>query len=165
MKNTAYLWMIAGQIATTAVIQVLPMLTLSVQGYARFAIVYLAFAGFLALQYATICDVWARLLRRAGGVTVQLRDYQASLTALTSLSGLTLGLVALLFTGDVLFALAGGLATAVSMYRSGIAYRLIAEDRIRFAGVTDLLGASIAGIVSLGLIATGHFSTTVALAC
>ena len=139
MKNTAYLWMIAGQVATTAVVQVLPMLTLTVAGYARFAIVYLAFAGFLALQYATICDVWARLLRRAGGTTVQLRDYQASLTGLTSLSGLGLGLVALVISGDPLLALAGGLATAISMYRSGIAYRLIAEDRIRFAGVTDLL--------------------------
>ena len=165
MKNTAYLWMIAGQVATTAVVQVLPMLTLTVAGYARFAIVYLAFAGFLALQYATICDVWARLLRRAGGTTVQLRDYQASLTGLTSLSGLGLGLVALVISGDPLLALAGGLATAISMYRSGIAYRLIAEDRIRFAGVTDLLGAGIAGLVSLALIATGQFTTVTALLC
>ena len=61
MKNAAYLWMIAGQIATTAVIQLIPMFVLPVQGYATFAIIYLAFAGFLALQYATICDVWARL--------------------------------------------------------------------------------------------------------
>jgi hypothetical protein len=157
--------MIAGQVATTAVIQLIPMLTLPVQGYARFAIVYLAFAGFLALQYATICDVWARLLRRAGGVTVQLRDYQASLTLLTALSGLALGAVALAVTGDPLFALAGGLATAISMFRSGIAYRLVAEDRIRFAGVTDLLGAGFAGLVSLALIAADLFTTTAALAC
>lgn len=165
MKNTAYLWMIAGQIASTAVIQVIPMLTLSVQGYASFAIVYLAFAGFLALQYATICDVWARLLRRAGGATVQLRDYQASLTVLTSLSGLALGAVAFAVSGDPLLGLAGGLATAISMYRSGIAYRLVAEDRIRFAGVTDLLGAGFAGLVSLALITAGQFTTTTALAC
>ncbi|MGP5304468.1 hypothetical protein [Brachybacterium alimentarium] len=165
MKNTAYLWMIAGQIATTAVIQVIPMLVLPVRGYATFAIVYLAFAGFLALQYATICDVWARLLRRAGSTQVQLRDFQAALTALTSLSGLAVGVIAMVATGQPAFAIAGGLATALSMYRSGIAYRLVAENRIRFAGVTDLVGAGAAGLASLALIAVGSYSTTTAMSC
>ena len=165
MKNAAYLWMIAGQIATTAVIQLIPMFVLPVQGYATFAIIYLAFAGFLALQYATICDVWARLLRRGGSGPGPRRGDQAARTLRTPLSGLAVGVIAMVATGEVLFAVAGGLATTTSMYRSGIAYRLVAENRIRFAGVTDLLGAATAAVLSLALILAGHYSTTWALTC
>lgn len=165
MKNTAYVWLAAGQVASTAAIQVIPMLTLAVAGYALYAVVYLVFAAFLALQYATICDVWARMLRRSQPTGSQLRAFQAALTALTALSGTATGLIVLAASGQGLLAAAGGTAAALAMYRSGVVYRLVATERIRRAGVTELLGAAAAGLLSVSLLTLSVYTTTTALLC
>lgn len=165
MKNTVYVWPAAGQIASTAVIQVLPMLILPVHGYAVYAVIYLVFAAFLALQNATICDVWARMLRRSESTSSQLRAFQAALTALATLSGTAAGLIALVVSDHGLLAAAAGAATAFAMYRSGISYRLVATERIRRAGLSALLGAIVAGLFSVSLLALGAYTTTMALLC
>ncbi|WP_114853294.1 hypothetical protein [Brachybacterium sp. YJGR34] len=163
MRSTEYLWVAVGQIASTLAIQVIPMVALPVRDYAVYAVVYLAFAALLALQYATVCDVWARMLRRSEVPGEHLHSFQAALTALALGGGTVVGLLVLAISGHALLGLTGGAATTLAMYRSGLTYRLVASGRIRRAGVSELLGAAVAGSAAAAFLATGGFTTSAAL--
>lgn len=165
MKNTAYLWVMAGQVAMTAVIQIIPMLMLPVSGYAVYAAVYLGFAACLAIQLAAICDVWARVLRRTGSSHELLRTYQAALTSLALVGGAVVATVALIASGQPLLAMAGGIAVATGMYRGGVMYRLVAEGRIRRAGASELTGAATGAAAAIAVAASDSYAAPTALLC
>lgn len=165
MKNTAYLWVMAGQIASTAVFQIVPMLMLPVSGYAVYAAVYLGFAACLAIQLATICDVWARALRRTGSSDELLRTYQAALTSLALAGGAGVATVTFVASGQPLLASAAGIAIATAMYRSGIMYRLVAEGRIRRAGASELAGAAAGATAAVVAVVSDSYAAPTALLC
>lgn len=165
MKNTAYLWVMAGQVAMTAVIQIVPMLMLPVAGYAVYAAVYLGFAACLAIQLAAICDVWARTLRRTGSSDELLRTYQAALTSLALVGGAAVATVVLVASGQPLLASTGGIAITAALYRGGVMYRLVAEGRIRRAGASELAGAAAGAAAAIAVVVSDSYSAPTALVC
>ena len=165
MRGAVYLWLMVGQVASTLVVQVVPMLTLPVRGYATYSIVYLAFAAGLALQYAAVCDVWARVLRGGEPGEHARRTLRAALTALAVLAGVVVGAVVLAVTGSAALGAAGGAATGIGMFRSSVSYRLVADGRIRRAGLSELTGAAGSGVAATILLVTGAYGTVPALLC
>lgn len=165
MRGAVYLWLMVGQVASTLVVQVVPMLTLPVRGYATYSIVYLAFAAGLALQYAAVCDVWARVLRDGEPGDGARRTLRAALTTLAVLAGVLIGAIVLAVTDSITLGAAGGAAAATGMFRSGVSYRLVADGRIRRAGLSELTGAAGTGVAVTLFLVTGTYGTVPALLC
>lgn len=164
-RALSYAWLIAGQVAMTVVIQLAPMVGLPVTGYAVYSAVYLGYAACIAITYATVSDVWARALRRSAEEARLIRAFQAALTAVATLGGGVVGTVFLLAARDPLATAVAAAATATAVYRSGVAYRLVAAGRIRRVGIADLAGAGSAASGTAIAIAGNEYSTVLALAC
>lgn len=165
MRNLTYAWLVVGQISTTAVIQLAPMLGLPVTDYALYSAIYLGYAACVAITYATISDVWARALRRAASTERLVLSFQAALTSLAVICGALVGLLSALITQNPLLGVSAALATATAVYRSGVAYRLVAAGRIRRAGAADLVGAIVAAGITGAALTSGGYSPALALLC
>jgi hypothetical protein len=139
-RRMDYLWMIAGQGAAVAVVQLAPMLLLALLDYAAYSAIYLGSAICLAVVFAVLGDVWARRIRREPVTESLLRSYQATLTSLSLLGGLVAGGITGTVASDPLLGGLAGLAVAAATYRAGISYRLMALGRVRRSGLTELGG-------------------------
>jgi hypothetical protein len=164
-RRMDYLWMIAGQAAAVAVVQLAPMLLLALLDYAAYSAIYLGSAICLAIVFAVLGDVWARRIRREPITESLLRSYQATLTSLSLLGGLVAGGITGTVAADPLLGGLAGLAVAAATYRAGISYRLMALGRVRRSGLTELGGVLLgAGALSAFWFADAY-SISSALLC
>lgn len=153
-----------GEAAIVGVVQFAPMALLTVGDYAKYSGVYLAYAALLALQLATLSDVWARAVRQDAVRLDDSRAYYAVLTSLATASVLITTPVAAVASQAVVPTVVAALAAAMALFRAGSRYYLIAAGLARKAGAADLLGAAAGLLTAVLLWSTGTFTLDTALA-
>jgi hypothetical protein len=165
MRKAAYAGLVIGQGSMIAVIQLTPMLALPVAGYALYAAVYLGYAAGVAITYATVADVWSRVLRREEPSAALLSSFHAALTSVSLACGALVGVVVALLAHSAPLGAAAGLAVTVAVFHSGVAYRLVSAGRIGRVGMADVGGAAGAALLVAASLASGAYSPLVALLC
>jgi hypothetical protein len=163
MRKAAYAWLVIGQGSMIAVIQLIPMLGLPVSGYALYAAVYLGYAAGVAITYATVADVWARLLRRGEPSAALLSSFHAALTSISLACGTLVGVVGTLLSHSAPLGAVAGLAVTTAVFQSGVAYRLVSAERTSRVGTADVIGAVSAGALTTVFLTSGVYSPLLAL--
>lgn len=165
MRRGDYLFVLIGEVGAIAVIQLLPMLHLSIFEYAAYSAIYLGFAAFITAKFALLSDVWARRTQQDGGGNALNHTYMSMLTAVALLGGIVVGTLTSAIAQDLLLGSVALCAVSAGVYRAGTAYRLIGNGRALRAGLTEIAGACCAGTAALIIVLNDSYSTLTALAC
>lgn len=148
-----------GEVGIVIVVQFIPLVSLSIVNYAAYSAVYLFFGVSYGLVLATVCDIWARQIRRSSDraghlvstkvhsslTTERPIEFGGALLHAAILAGVGNGILALLMF-PIEIALLATLSTVFGICRSGNRYYLLATGRSARAGVSDAAGAS-AGLI------------------
>lgn len=165
MRRGDYLFVLIGEVGAIAVIQLLPMLHLSIFEYAAYSAIYLGFAAFITAKFALLSDVWARQKQQGNGGHALNHTYMSMLTAIALLGGVVVGTLTSAIAQDLLLGGAALCAVSAGVFRAGTAYRLIGDGRALRAGLTEMAGACSAGAAALIFVFNDVYSTFTALIC
>ena len=119
MRRGDYLFVLIGEVGAIAVIQLLPMLHLSILEYAAYSAIYLGFAAFITAKFALLSDVWARQTRQGSGGHALNHTYMSTLTAIALLGGVVVGTLTSAIAQDFLLGGVALCAVSAGVFRAG----------------------------------------------